>query len=447
MSNKIIENKCTGATLIEWQELKDLQPHNLKIPYHTEKIKKSIIELGFANPFDVWVDPKTNETFICDGHGRNDILKELIAEGYKIPKELPCTFLDNTKIKTRKEAIKYLLRVFNTKTNPINSEILNEWNKVEHLELEHAELEHLNIDHIKEDEKEKQEMRNKEDNIANLTEEKAKYIQFGDIIELQGHRLMCGDSFDVNCINKLLDGVQIDAIFTDPPYGMNLNTDFSKIKGISKHPSVAISKSYKTIEGDNKPFDPGFILQHFKNIDEIFLWGANYYAEKLPNLAMSQSSWIVWDKRVEMDNDNKIKEAITVNFNLSEFELCWSKKKHKQKIARFLWFGMKGLQSEGEETTAHAGHLKRVHPNQKPVRMINWFFNEYLQKQKNILDLFGGSGSTLLACHQSQKNCFMMEYDPQYVEIIIARFIKLYGDKEIIMIRNNQRISYNEIIK
>lgn len=124
---KIIENKCTGATLIEWQKLKDLQPQNLKVPYHTEKIKKSIVELGFANPFDVWINPKTNEMLIADGHGRKDVLLELIADGFQVPNKLPCTFLDNTKIKTEQEAIKYLLRVFNVKRNPIDTETLENW--------------------------------------------------------------------------------------------------------------------------------------------------------------------------------------------------------------------------------------------------------------------------------------------------------------------------------
>lgn len=124
---KIIENKCTGATLIEWQKLQDLQPQNLKVPYHTEKIKKSIIELGFANPFDVWINPKTNEMLIADGHGRKDVLLELIADGFQVPNELPCTFLDNTKITTEQEAIKYLLRVFNVKRNSMDSETLENW--------------------------------------------------------------------------------------------------------------------------------------------------------------------------------------------------------------------------------------------------------------------------------------------------------------------------------
>ena len=142
---KIIENKCTGATLIEWQKLKDLQPQNLKVPYHTEKIKKSIIELGFANPFDVWVNPETNEMLIADGHGRKDVLLELIADGFQVPNELPCTFLDNTKIKTEKEAIQYLLRVFNIKTNAIDVIPLENWLEDVDLHFQEVAFDDLNI--------------------------------------------------------------------------------------------------------------------------------------------------------------------------------------------------------------------------------------------------------------------------------------------------------------
>ena len=142
---KIIENKCTGATLIEWQKLKDLQPQNLKVPYHTEKIKKSIVELGFANPFDVWINPETNEMLIADGHGRKDVLLELIADGFQVPNELPCTFLDNTKIKTEQEAIKYLLRVFNVKRNPMDDGILAEWVETMDLSVEDVCFEELDI--------------------------------------------------------------------------------------------------------------------------------------------------------------------------------------------------------------------------------------------------------------------------------------------------------------
>ena len=122
-----IQDLIVKTEKVAWQDLKDLQPENLKIPYHSEKTKKSIIDLGFAQAIYVWEKPETKEIFICDGHLRHSILLELVADGYTVPNELPCTFLDNTKIKTEQEAIKYLLRVLNVKRNPIDTETLENW--------------------------------------------------------------------------------------------------------------------------------------------------------------------------------------------------------------------------------------------------------------------------------------------------------------------------------
>ncbi len=122
-----IEDLIVKTEKVKWQELKDLQPNNLKLPYHNEKLKKSLIDLGFAQAIYVWEDPSNKDILICDGHTRADVLRELINDGYDVPEELTCTFLDNTKIKTKQEAIKYLLRVFNTKKNPIDTEILEDW--------------------------------------------------------------------------------------------------------------------------------------------------------------------------------------------------------------------------------------------------------------------------------------------------------------------------------
>lgn len=169
---KIIENKCTGATLIKWKTLNDLQPQNLKLPYHTEKVKKSIIELGFANPFDVWKDPVNGELFICDGHGRCDVLKELIADGFDVPDELPCTFLDNKKIKTKEEAIKYLLRVFNVKRNPIDSEVLTSWLEEIDLSIEDVAFDDLDL----KIEVESDETDETENDRINNTEEECKIV-------------------------------------------------------------------------------------------------------------------------------------------------------------------------------------------------------------------------------------------------------------------------------
>lgn len=122
-----IQDLIVETKKVKWQDLKDLQPENLKIPYHGEKTKKSIMELGFAQAIYVWQEPETQNIWICDGHARKEILIELVNDGFDVPEELNCTFLDNTKIKTKEEAIKYLLRVFNIKRNPMDSETLESW--------------------------------------------------------------------------------------------------------------------------------------------------------------------------------------------------------------------------------------------------------------------------------------------------------------------------------
>lgn len=107
---------------VTWQDLQDLQPVNLKNNYHSEKVKQSIISNGFASSIYVWQDE--DKIYIIDGHCRKDILIELESEGYNIPSKLNCTFLD---LPNKKTAIKYLLQVFNQKTNPINEDNLKNW--------------------------------------------------------------------------------------------------------------------------------------------------------------------------------------------------------------------------------------------------------------------------------------------------------------------------------
>lgn len=128
---------------VNWQNLKDLQPIDLKNNYHSEKTKKSIIENGFARAIYVWQEQ--DNIYIIDGHLRTDILIELKNEGFEIPDQLNCTFLD---LPNKKTAIKYLLQVFNQKTNPINSNNLDNWLQEVDLNIEelNIELEELHIE-------------------------------------------------------------------------------------------------------------------------------------------------------------------------------------------------------------------------------------------------------------------------------------------------------------
>ena len=216
--------------------------------------------------------------------------------------------------------------------------------------------------------------------------------------------------------------VKIDMIFTDPPYGMNLDTDFSGMKNnldFAKEKSFTGGKKYDA--GIVDDFQPEMINTIIAlDVKETFLWGADYFAELLPN--KNDGSWIVWDKRAN-GNDDIEEDYSSDKMYGSCFELCWSRTKHKRDIARVKWASVFGTEQEFDH--------KRYHPTQKPIKLSSWFLNRYSKENNNILDLFGGSGSTLIACEQLKRNCYMMELDPKYVDVIINRWEQFSGKKAV----------------
>ena len=241
--------------------------------------------------------------------------------------------------------------------------------------------------------------------------------KLGDIYLLGNHRLMCGDSTSVDAIDKLMNGDKADVVFTDPPYGMFLNADYSGAKSslsFFKEKGVKGGKKYDNVIGDHDDFTPELINTVFASFGyckEIFLWGADYYAELLPN--KNDGSWVVWDKRLNESADKMYG---------STFELCWSKAKHKRMMARVKWAGIFGTEKEFDR--------KRHHPTQKPVNLVSWFFDYFsLKDKKNVVDLYGGSGSTLIAAEKSGKNSYVMELDPKYCDVIVKRWEDFTGKK------------------
>ena len=240
--------------------------------------------------------------------------------------------------------------------------------------------------------------------------------KLGDIWQLGDHRLICGDSTDIAVVDKLMDGAKADMVLSDPPYGMNLDTDFSTIKGSMKslgRKNHTEGNKYEKVIGDNEDFKPELITTFFANFDyvkEIFLFGADYFAEMLPD--KNKGSWLVWDKRKESQAD-----AIG-----SEFELIWSRNKHKRRMLRHDWFGF--LSSENG-----ADARNRVHPTQKPITLLVDILNQWGKDANVIVDLYGGSGSTLIACEQTGRKCYMVELDPIYCDVIVDRWEKLTGRK------------------
>jgi site-specific DNA-methyltransferase (adenine-specific) len=229
-----------------------------------------------------------------------------------------------------------------------------------------------------------------EDDIPEQVEPKSK---LGDVWKLGRHRLLCGDSTDKNLVSSLLARNKLNCVITDPPYGIDLDTDYSKMG--------AGGQIHTKVLNDDKPFD--YRLFEYLDCEEQFWFGANYYGKTI----LDGGSWLVWDKYPTDNNDKRFG---------SLFELVWSKTKHKQIILR--------------TPSLNIGHYKVediVHPTQKPSKLIGEIINKWTKAGDNILDLFGGSGSTLIACEQTDRTCFMMELDPKYVDVIIARWEKLTG--------------------
>jgi DNA modification methylase len=263
-----------------------------------------------------------------------------------------------------------------------------------------------------------------EDNFE-VPEEIKTDIVLGDLFEIGEHRLLCGDSTDSDQVAKLMNGEKADMVFTDPPYGMKLDADYSGMKSEIFKGGIG-GKKYDNIKGDHDDFSEELIntiFACFNDCKEIFIWGADYFAELLPN--KNDGSWIVWDKRAN-GNDNIEEDKSSDKMYGSTFELCWSKNKHKREIARVKWAGIFGMPSQDTKG--------RVHPTQKPIELANWFFNKWGKNDDLIADLYLGGGTTMVASHQLKRKCYGMELDPKYCQVIIDRMRKL--DPSLVIKKN-----------
>ncbi len=190
----------------------------------------------------------------------------------------------------------------------------------------------------------------------------------------------------------------------DPPYGISLvkngmvGADF----GIAKKGEYAPVMGDGDIDVARKAFD---VLATIT--DRMIIFGGNYFLDFLP----ASDGWLIWDKR----GDSGIRNTF------ADGEMAWCSFHTPVRIYKQLWNGMI---REGE-------HDKRVHPTQKPVRLLADIIKDYTDEDDIVLDLFGGSGSTLIACEQLNRICYMMELDPRYVDVIISRWEQFTGGKAI----------------
>ena len=223
-------------------------------------------------------------------------------------------------------------------------------------------------------------------------------VKTGDLWLLGDHRLLCGDCTKVEDVERVMCGEKADMVFTDPPYGMNLDTDYSKMpRG---------KNTYKPVHGDNKDFDPKIIFQNFGNAKRFCVWGADWFYNFMP----VGFSPIVWDKQPYTCEAGP----------QGHFELCWVKPKEKRRIIRHLWTGY----------TAKERKEKRVHPTQKPIAVCV----DIISNSENnlVVDPFLGSGTTLIAAEQLNRRCYGLEISPPYCQVILERYRNLTNEEPIL---------------
>ena len=379
---------------IEIKKLSELKP----APYNPrqsnaeqeKQLKSSLEKFGVVEP--IIFNKQTG--YIVGGHFR---IRELKKLGYK---EIECVIVDLNEADEKELNIRLNANTgswdWDELANNWDSELLSDWG----LEIPGFEPKILEA----------------EEDDFNVPEGGTETdIVLGDLFEIGEHRLLCGDSTDSDSVAKLMNGSKADMVFTDPPYGMFLDADYSDMD--SKFKGSSGGNKYDKVIGDNNDFTPELIntiFACFSDTKEIFIWGADYFAELIPN--KNEGSWIVWDKRANNGDDIEADKSSDKMYG-SCFELCWSKTKHKRDIARVKWAGIFGMEKEDTK--------KRQHPTQKPTILAQWFFNKWGKQKDIVADLFLGSGSTMVASHQLKRKCYGMELDPKYCQVIIDRMKKL----------------------
>lgn len=379
----------------------DLQPGNAEY----EKIKRSITEFDLVEPL-VWNKRTGN---LVGGHQRLKILKEKgITEV-----DVSVVDLDESKEKALNIAL---------------NKVQGDWDlpKLKDL-LQELDTGEFDIGITGFDEKEIEDLMNqlyvpdeneKDDDVPEVPEE--PITKKGDLYKLGEHRLLCGDATIIDDVERLMDGQKADMVFTDPPYSVNYE---------KKNTEVLKSKSYSKITNDDlsvKDIARDLWKPSFDNMALFAKDGASIYVtmpqggdQMMMMMMMMMDSWqvkheLIWVKSSPVFSMGRL------DYDYMHEPIVYGWKKNHQfygngEHKKSVWF----IERDGNKS----------HPTMKPVALIGNAINNSSKMEDNILDIFGGSGSTLIACEKLNRKCFMMELDEHYCDVIVKRWEDYTGKK------------------
>lgn len=390
---------------IFYKEIDKLIPYCNNARTHSDEqvsqICASIREYGFTNP--VLIDEQDN---IIAGHGRVLASKKLGLE------KVPCIVLSGL-TKAQKKA--YIIAD--------NKMALNAgWND-ELLKIEFENLKELNFD-LKLtgfDDNELNDIFNIDDDEiveddfdGELPEEPKSKI--GDIYILGHHRLMCGDSTNEEDVRKLVGEQKMDLLITDPPY----NVDYT---GKSKK---ALKIQNDKMEGDTFH---DFLVKAFTNANNSLKDGGAFYC-------WYASKEVVNFHTALEDSGFAVKQELIWNKNsmvIGRQDYQW---KHEPCLYGWKETGSHVWYSDRKQTTVidwDRPIKADLHPTMKPIGLFDYQIKNSSKQGDNVLDLFGGSGTTIMACEQNNRNAYVMEFDPKYVDVIIKRWEEFTGKKAVLI--------------
>jgi DNA modification methylase len=245
--------------------------------------------------------------------------------------------------------------------------------------------------------------------------------KLGEVYQLGRHRLMCGDATKIEDVEKLMDGKKADMVFTDPPYGVDIKGKFTgKIKNDDLRDNNLID--FLKLSFDLlKMFTIGSIYICFEVLNEGEFLDA--YEEK-PNEVIS---WVK-DSASFYSNNKYNRQYELIAYFKRQGELNTSSETNVWQYPKSSSFN--SFDENGKRFNQEGNYLV-AHPTTKPVKLCSRAIKNSSKQDDIVLDLFGGSGSTLIACEQTNRTCYMMEIDNRYTDVIIKRWQKFTGQEAI----------------
>ena len=385
-------------------------------PEQIQKLRSSLREFGFVNP--VLID---RDYGIIAGHGRVAAARE---EGMK---DVPCVFVDHL---TEAQKKAYILAD--------NRMALDAGWDDELLRIEMEGLTELGFDLELTgfDEKELAALMGSgenevEDDDFDLSAalDKASFVESGDIWTVGRHRLMCGDATSAEDVNALMAGKKANLILTDPPYGVSFRS------------SDGLTIQNDSIKGEEFY---SFLLSAFQNMAaHLEAGGAAYcfhadtegltFRRAFIDAGFHLAGCCIW-----------VKNSLV----LGRSDYQWQ---HEPVLYGFLQNGKHPWYSDRKQTTVwnfDKPKRNKDHPTSKPLDLLAYPIGNSTQANAVVVDTFGGSGSTLMACEQANRICYTMEIDPKYASVILRRYVEDTGDADGVFVeRGGKRITYTELVK